>query len=584
MNESSLLAKNSDLAKQWHPTKNGDLTPNDVQPWSREKVWWKCPEGDDHEWQNTVSKRTSGQGCPVCLNQKVVKSNCLATLNPGLAREWHPTKNGDFSPENVSSASNKMIWWKCPKGDDHEWRASVNTRQRGHGCGVCANRVVVNSNCLETLNPELTKEWHPTKNGMLTPGDVTPGSHKKVWWKCNVGDDHEWEAPIKRRSNGSQCAVCSNRKIVKSNSLSTLNPEIAKEWHPTKNGKLTPCNVSNESNKSVWWKCSKGEDHVWKTKIAKRKQGTGCPVCLNQIVVRSNCLATVRPDLTKEWHPIKNGKLTPRDVVPGAGKKVWWKCPKGKEHEWKTTLDERNRGSGCPFCFGSTSAPELRIYAELKHIFPSILNRVKLNGYEVDIFIPELNFGIEYDGVYWHRNKVEKDLEKSKALEKEIFLLRVREKGLKKILNTDIKLNSTDVTLETIKIILKFILNMRDLNEELSHKINKYLEIDSWCADKIFKKLLTNKNTLSFESSIKFLYPDLVPEWDYERNEPLVPEHFSPGSNQKVWWKGKCGHDWEQAIYNRVKGQGCPKCRGKKANRTKRKRRFNTLQLELEVD
>lgn len=49
-------------------------------------------------------------------------------------------------------------------GDDHEWQASVSQRSKGHGCGVCANRVVVKSNCLATLNPELAKEWHPTKN------------------------------------------------------------------------------------------------------------------------------------------------------------------------------------------------------------------------------------------------------------------------------------------------------------------------------------------------------------------------------------------------------------------------------------
>ena len=70
---------NSDLAQQWHPTKNGNLTPNDVTPNSRKKVWWKCDQGDDHEWQVSVNNRAYGYGCPVCTNQLIVLSNCLMT-------------------------------------------------------------------------------------------------------------------------------------------------------------------------------------------------------------------------------------------------------------------------------------------------------------------------------------------------------------------------------------------------------------------------------------------------------------------------------------------------------------------------
>jgi len=39
--------------------------------------------------------------------------------------------------------------------------------------------------------------------------------------------------------------------------LLVVNPALAEEWH-TKNGDLTPCNVTPGANKKVWWKCSKG--------------------------------------------------------------------------------------------------------------------------------------------------------------------------------------------------------------------------------------------------------------------------------------------------------------------------------------
>ena len=43
---------------------------------------------------------------------------------------------------------------------------------------------------MQSTNPELAAEFHPTKNGELTPSDFTPGSDKKEWWKCDKADDH----------------------------------------------------------------------------------------------------------------------------------------------------------------------------------------------------------------------------------------------------------------------------------------------------------------------------------------------------------------------------------------------------------
>ena len=61
-------------------------------------------------------------------------------------------------------------------------------------------------------------------------------------------------------------------------------------------------------------------------------------------------LQTISPDLSKQWHPFKNLELTPKDVTPNSGKKVWWKCDKG--HEWKASPVNVKRGSWCPFCAG----------------------------------------------------------------------------------------------------------------------------------------------------------------------------------------------------------------------------------------
>ena len=306
----------------------------------------------------------------------------------------------------------------------------------------------------------------------------------------------------------------------------------------------------------VWWKCHKGEDHEWKAAIRDRNEGGGCGVCANRIVVLSNCLATLKPELAKEWHPTKNGKLTPYDVAPGSHKKVWWKCPRGDDHEWKATVIHRSYGTGCPICSNASSAPELRIYCELKTIFPSIQHRVILLGHEVDIYIPHIQVGIEYDGEYWHRDKLQKDIEKNLALNSTILLIRIREKGLPRLEDTDIELTMKNISVAVIKKILRIILEHRKIKyPETIDRVNEYFKCTDWIASDRFNKLQVERNHVVFENSISYLFPDLAKQWHPTKNDPLLPEHFTPGSVKKVWWQNHFGREWQATINSRIRNK-----------------------------
>ena len=145
-------------------------------------------------------------------------------------------------------------------------------------------------------------------------------------------------------------------------------------------------------------------------------------------------MATINPKLSKEWHPTKNGNLTPIKITPQNPKKVWWKCAKNEYHEWKTSVVNRNyRGDGCPYCtLTPQSKQELTITIELMKLFKNIDPKglkTKLKGRlrAIDIFIPKLNLCIEFDGSYWHKDKRDIDKIKSEMLFEEGFkLIRVR--------------------------------------------------------------------------------------------------------------------------------------------------------------
>ncbi len=340
----SLMTLNPTLAKEWNYEKNNDLQPDMIALNSGKKVWWKCDKG--HEWKASLYSRSNGSGCPICANQQILSGyNDLTTISPELTKEWNYEKNGSLKPNMVTANTNKKVWWKCTRG--HEWETSISNRNQGKGCPICGNKQVLKGyNDLATINPTLAKEWNYEKNHPLTPMDLTEGSSKKVWWKCNKG--HEWQACISNRSNGSGCPICINKEVLKGyNDLATINPMLAKEWNDKKNYPLTPNDVTIGSNKKVWWKCNKG--HEWESSISNRNQGKGCPICVNkQVLSGYNDLATINPELAKEWNYEKNGSLKPNMVTANTNKKVWWKCTKG--HEWESSISNRNQGKGCLIC------------------------------------------------------------------------------------------------------------------------------------------------------------------------------------------------------------------------------------------
>lgn len=262
----------------------------------------------------------------------------------------------------------------------------------------------------------LLSQWHPIKNENQKFSDITMGSNKKVWWICNVATDHEWQASPKDRFRGIGCPFCRKHRIVLSNCLLTTHPEIASQWHPTKNGDLTPLMIGacTEKYGKIWWQCPIAKDHEWEASVSsrtgKRAQPPGCPCCVGKKVVLSNCLATTHPEIASEWHPTKNGILTPYDVVSGSEKygKIWWigKCG----HEYCSSIYHRIKGSNCSICNDSRGERYIRNYLEENKIkfksqfrFNSCKNKKPL-PFDFLVYFKKSIKLIEFNGIQHYKN------------------------------------------------------------------------------------------------------------------------------------------------------------------------------------
>ena len=175
------------------------------------------------------------------------------------------------------------------------------------------------------------------------------GSKEKIPCQCNVCN-HEWHASPQALLAGRGCPKCGDRAAGKLTSeRKRLDSQTFKNRIAEKSPSLELLSDYKCTKEKIKTRCRKC-GYTWMASPISLNAGSLCPACANHVVFRGhNDLGTVNPNLSAEWHPIKNGSLTPADVVAGSTKRVWWQCSKG--HEWKAQICERHRRNlGCPQC------------------------------------------------------------------------------------------------------------------------------------------------------------------------------------------------------------------------------------------
>ena len=191
------------LESEWSDKNTVD--PDSIFRGTSFKTIWVCSLG--HEYESTPASRIRGRGCPYCSGNKIlVGYNDLGSTKPHLAKELDETRSGITASE-LTSGSNKICWWRCPKG--HSYSSSVKSRTSGRGCAVCHGlQINIGINDLATTHPDLASELDEDLSGFGAKS-VTFGSQNKAVWRCSKNSTHIWEAKISSRAWGRGCPKCS---------------------------------------------------------------------------------------------------------------------------------------------------------------------------------------------------------------------------------------------------------------------------------------------------------------------------------------------------------------------------------------
>ena len=340
-------------------------------------------------------------------------------------------------------------------------------------------------------------------------------------------------------------------------------PDILKEWDYELNGDVVPDDLSAFCNKPFYWKCFNGHPSYLRSVSKKTTRKTGCPVCSNKKVLPGvNDLATVCQELMKEWdwENNENEGLDPTTLRPGSHFKAHWICQRG--HRWSAVISSRALlHTGCRECAKElkTSYPEKAIAYYMSLLFNDSHENYRskeLNNSELDVYIPSLKLGIEYDGLRWHKDSI-KDIKKDELCDSQgIYLIRVREIGC-----VDYQSNSPKIYIKSrgkgeLKKAIETVVDL--INEKYGISLER--DIDP---ERDGPTILANVLSLKKENSI--INSSFIDEWDYEKNKDINPEYISIDSNNgDYWWKCRvCEYEWQAAPATRHRGAGCPHCSGR---------------------
>lgn len=324
--------------------------------------------------------------------------------------------------EHLPNNSNVRLTKKCDicgKTSETSYNAITNARLKGDGLDRCVKCGKEKASESRRLNVKYEKslEFYANNNNKeylldefshkneLTANKISYGSNFDFIWECPKCNSTYEMQMAKRVLRDFKCPYCKGRRVNSTNSLNDTFPDVLHKWNYNRNI-LTPSEVYCLSTKKYWWKCDDCKSDYSKS-VYQVIQGIGCPYCTGQKANHTNSLANLNPTLASEWHPTKNGDLTPNDVTCGSTKKPWWICDKCN-HEWNATVSHRANKlnpTGCPVCVSSLGERKIRDYFikhNIKFEFQKCFNDLNGLGFKnlsYDFYIEDLNLLLEFHGV-----------------------------------------------------------------------------------------------------------------------------------------------------------------------------------------
>ena len=346
------------LLKEWDYEKN-DKAPTEFTPQSNESVFWICSTCG-YRFQAKINNRQNRDGgCACCSHQVLAPGiNDLQTTHPRLAKEWHPTKNGNLKPSDVSYGMASRIWWLCPEG--HEYQASLNHRSSGTNCPTCnAGRQTSFAEqavffYVQKVFPDAINRYTEIFKKSMEVDIFIPSIRLAIEY-----DGMAWHKEDKLEREKEKYRICQEHgiKLIRlKEKMPTENVHTADEYLSIE-GNMYEHKQLAQIIRFLLDKIDPESNILTRQNPHRQHSSVDIDLERDEMEIRSymtkiktGSLADTYPTLAMEWHPTKNQGLSPDKVKSRSDITVWWLCP-ACNNAYKASVGHRSiGGTGCPKC------------------------------------------------------------------------------------------------------------------------------------------------------------------------------------------------------------------------------------------
>ena len=423
------------------------------------------------------------------------------------------------------SGSNKKVLCRC-RVCQNTWSPVPDTIYSGHGCPTCAGYK-------RRTTKSFREEMAEISPNIEIIGEFK-GVDKKIKCRCRICND-TWAGNPSVLLRGGGCPACAGNKKKTTESFVSELSEI--------NNSIKVLGEYKNLYEPIRCQCLVCGD-VWMPTPKALLTGHGCAKCAkNKKKTTDSFIKELR-------------KINPEIEVLGEyvnqSTGILCKC-NICENEWMAKPQHLLRGQGCPNCYhSSTSFLEIFIFEAFEFVFGEgkVFHRdTETIGKEMDIYIPEIGVAIEPGSYYWHKDKIEEDLEKQSCAEKAgIRMIIIYDACIEPspLLGDDIWTYEVDLGSEKdISLMQTIVYRLFD-----AVGIERVFSNDEWDEIRSYAhKHSRRKTTEVFIQELSVINPDIEVLGEYEK------------SNKKIKCRCTvCGHIWSAVPTSLLQGHGCSKC------------------------
>lgn len=259
------------------------------------------------------------------------------------------------------------------------------------------------------------------------------------------------------------------------------------------------------------------------------------------------------PELLKEWHTERNLPLSPATIAKASRTKVWWKCE--NDHEWKISPDQRYKNGkivgNCKVC------------KSIDFVRNDLVKHISDKNNDKDLHTMSIESPKKIIWSCENGHTFEREI-RDAAKRDNLYCVKCSSLGWKfpeLLKEFDFKKNQN--------------VDPYSISANSNKKIWWKCKNDHQWEQQIMNRTLyypNKKSECKVCRSVGFNRPDLIKEWDFEKNKllGLDPYQITLSSDIRVGWVCAKGHKWEGSAYSRTRVDynkknmgGCKICNSK---------------------